>query len=470
MVILKEIRELMDVMMHPSAKITAKSTGAALKFYYAISAIPLAISLLLLLVASLLFGSMLGSFGSVLAFILVLLFFLVLSPLWVLLCALIIQLMGFNLFNEFKGKYSDTLSALIYGASVPILFFFIPLFIILVGSLAATLSGSLALAIVVLGIIISVVLGFWSFIMMLIGIASLNKTSRVSAFVIMEASGSILALVVYAAAISLAFMFGLGVFNGASLLGNTALSPGLSGAYVPTSVQTSIPYSGASSVTTTYLPTSATTTVLATTNTVANGMIVQSACTSSESAGPLSLSFMSNVKAGDMLVVAAGAGNYWGSVITSPPKDSQGNAWTTLEQSSDSFGRSASAIWYATVKSPGMEIIAVNFSSIRNGMCVYELSGVSYLSGAQSNSTSSEYSQVSELLYQKGAFLIAVAGSYQSGSVLGTPGFTTDESSPNYYLIEHNLASSAGSNYFPMRWNASPNEYYAESAAVFDPS
>ena len=215
------------------------------------------------------------------------------------------------------------------------------------------------------------------------------------------------------------------------------------------------------------------TTTAPTTTVPANSMqvvLVQNACAANAVSGSNTLSFPSPVNAGDMLVIAAGAGTYGGSTITSPPKDSQGNAWTALETEGGTAYYSSSGIWYATAKAGGTDAATVNFNSyIRNTVCVYELSGASAPTGAKSESAASLSASVSSLSYQPGAFLLGEVGSYESGVVTGTSGFVTDMDFPNYDLTEHYFATVAGSSTFPVNWTAGTYERYTEDAAVFNP-
>jgi hypothetical protein len=200
-------------------------------------------------------------------------------------------------------------------------------------------------------------------------------------------------------------------------------------------------------------------------------MLVQSACAYNAVYGSNTLAYSSSVKKGDMLVIAAGAGTYGGSTITSPPTDIQGNAWTNLEAAGGSSYDSSSDIWYATAKSNGTDKVTVNFNAyIRNGLCLYELSGASAPIGAKSASILNLSASVTPLRYNAGAFLLGVAGSFESGQVSGTPGFTTDLVVQNYDLTEHYLPSASGSSAFPITWTTGTYERYTESVAVFNPS
>jgi hypothetical protein len=109
-----------------------------------------------------------------------------------------------------------------------------------------------------------------------------------------------------------------------------------------------------------------------------------------------------------------------------------------------------------------------------SALCLYELSGASSSPlSASGEGSASTVSSVSSINYNAGAFLVAGAGAYEQGGYgnYGTSGFTIDETASDYYNIEHltNPASS-GSQTFQMSEGEGGSQYWAESAAVFNPT
>jgi hypothetical protein len=187
----------------------------------------------------------------------------------------------------------------------------------------------------------------------------------------------------------------------------------------------------------------------------------------------MSLPYPSNVTAGDILVVAAAAGTTYGGSITSPPTDSWSNAWNVVDATASYT--SASDVWYSVARVGGPETVSVRFSLfMRNGLCVYELANAAAPIGSKSSNDLSVTASVNSLNYNKGAFLLGAVGATETSTgVVGTNGFTTDISSPNYYLMEHEIASSAGSSNFTVGFqNVDTNLFdaWADSAAVFNPA
>jgi hypothetical protein len=193
MIIVDEIREQIGVMLHPSKEIRARSVKGALMYYFAVSAV----SLVLALVLTFAFGgaAVAGNAGLILAAAVVAIYW-ILFPISLLFTAGVLQLLGANAFKKFKGKYSDTLSAVIYAGSAVMLFYWLT-------ALPYVWVAVMALAV-------------WDIVIEVVGIAKLHGTSRTAAFGVIVGGWIVVAAII--AAFLLA-MFGLGFFSGATQLG-----------------------------------------------------------------------------------------------------------------------------------------------------------------------------------------------------------------------------------------------------------
>jgi hypothetical protein len=187
MIVVDEIREQIDVMLHPSKKIRARSVAGALRYYYLVSAV----SLLLALVLTFALGgtAVAGDVGPALAIAVVAIYWIII-PLSMLLTAGVLHLLGVSLFRKFKGTYADTLSAVAYACSAVMLFYW----------LAALPYAGLAL----------IVIAFWSVVIEIIGIAKLDKASRTAALGVIV--GEWVLVVIILIAIMLA-LYGMGFFG-----------------------------------------------------------------------------------------------------------------------------------------------------------------------------------------------------------------------------------------------------------------
>lgn len=197
MMILDEVREQFGVMAHPGAKMKARSAREAMAYYYKVALVPLVLSLLLAwAVGSAVLGSQLGASGLAALEVFVALFFLVIEPAGLLFTALVLQLIGANLFKAFKGGYADTLSALVCAALPPMMFMWL-------------------LAVPIVGLIVLIIMGIWSFILEIVGVAKMNKTSRLSAFAVLIGGGIIVGVIAYM--VMFGILFELGFFSGTGL-------------------------------------------------------------------------------------------------------------------------------------------------------------------------------------------------------------------------------------------------------------
>ncbi len=210
MIFIDEIKEQLNVMLHPSSAAKSRSVGDSLKYYYKLVFIPMIISLVLVYIGSSLLGDIMSLAGmralsslSIFSIMgLVLLLFLVIEPISLLINAAILQAIGGNLFKAFKGKYDDTFSAIVYASCSVMLFFWL-------------------LLVPILGTLILAILGIWSLIIEIIAIAKMHGTSRLAAFVIIIGSAVLIGIVADVLAFGLVALFGIGAF-GKSILTSLA--------------------------------------------------------------------------------------------------------------------------------------------------------------------------------------------------------------------------------------------------------
>jgi hypothetical protein len=219
MLFIDDIYEQLGAMLHPSNTIKSRSTGEALKYYYMVTLIPLLITLAIIaffgsaltgILSAFQMGSLstLTTASTLIAIGIAVLFLWVVEPVMLLIDAAILQVIGGNLFKSFKGRFSDTLSALVYASCAVTLFIWL-IFIPFVG------------------IVIISVLGIWSLILQIIGLAKLQKISRLSAFAIIIGVGILIGIIADVLVFGLAAMFSLGVFStgGTSSFASTTCIP-----------------------------------------------------------------------------------------------------------------------------------------------------------------------------------------------------------------------------------------------------
>lgn len=216
MIIVDQIKEQLNVMMHPSS-IKSKDVMGALAYYYKISIVPVIILLLLTTVfassitsafSSIPGLSFLAGIGIVVVYALILLLAWVLEPIGLLIGAGILQVIGGNLFKVFKGRYNDTLTVFVYGASAGALFVWLTV-------------------IPIIGSLISLVISLWALIIYIVGLATVHKTSRLAAFGIIVVAWIIVGILFAIVAVILGSLFALGAYSSPSLMGSTCIaSPG----------------------------------------------------------------------------------------------------------------------------------------------------------------------------------------------------------------------------------------------------
>ena len=212
MIFIDEIKEQLNVMLHPGSAIKSRSVGDSLKYYYKLAFIPMVLSLILVYIAGAALGSVMSFLGmsalsssSIMLILgLILLLILVLEPIGLFINAAILQAIGGNLFKAFKGRYNDTFSAITYASCTGILFIWV-------------------LVVPLIGFLIFAILGVWSFIIEIIGIAKMQKVSRLAAFAIIIGAGIIVGIVADFFVFGLGALFSLGAFSNHVLVGSTCV-------------------------------------------------------------------------------------------------------------------------------------------------------------------------------------------------------------------------------------------------------
>ena len=191
MIILDEIKEQLAVMLHPNSTIKIRDVGNSVGYYYKISVIPVILLLTFLTVLGMTAGPFSAglaaryvgtsiSIGTIVAGIDIelLIFIWVIVPIGLLISAVILQIIGGNLFKIFKGKYDGTISVLVYGAAIILLFswlIFIPII------------GGVLLALLII----------WSLIVEIVGLVKVHKTSRLAVFGLMIGAVIIISLLIF---------------------------------------------------------------------------------------------------------------------------------------------------------------------------------------------------------------------------------------------------------------------------------
>lgn len=184
MILVDEIKNQIQVMLHPSENIKSMNVGEAIFYYYKIMIIPLILYVIMSLVfksyiTSLLSAlpSSMAAFGPTLFLVFSVLEFLIGYPIGILITAGLVQFIGKNLLKILKGEYSDTVSALTYSSSVIVL-------VVWLGYVP------------ILGTLVAFIFDIWSLIVCIIGLAKLNKTSGLAAFGALVATAIIVGIVI----------------------------------------------------------------------------------------------------------------------------------------------------------------------------------------------------------------------------------------------------------------------------------
>jgi hypothetical protein len=169
MILVDEIKNQIDVMLHPGSAIKAPmDLKDALVYYYKVAIIPM---VLFILFGSIFYNS--GSFGMLTKYFgvgstavtigLGIFIFLVLEPIGMFIDSALYQLFGKYVFKKYKSGYGNTFTGVMYGISTMMLFYWLTVIPVI---------GSVLLLIIVI----------WSFVVQIIGLSKLQKISAWTSF------------------------------------------------------------------------------------------------------------------------------------------------------------------------------------------------------------------------------------------------------------------------------------------------
>lgn len=209
---LGDIKRGIDSVFHPDRNTkTGMSLGRALSFYYEFSILPfitfvIVASLMLYLNAavfntvpflSMLYGSTLGVVAVAIAAVLL---FWILVPIGFLINAAIYQVVGKYFLKVWKGDYSKTFMATMFGSLPIILFYWL-------------------MPIPILGAIAIAVFAIWSFVVLIIALSNAQKVSRLQSVGVVLISAAVIFIIVFIfaamgyASLSTFMPSGFGVYN-----------------------------------------------------------------------------------------------------------------------------------------------------------------------------------------------------------------------------------------------------------------
>ncbi len=207
-----DIKRGIDSVFHPDRNTkVGMSVGRALSFYYEFSILPfiafvIVASLMLYLNAavfntvpflSMLYGSTLGVVAVAIAAVLL---FWILIPIGFLINAAIYQVIGKYFLRAWKGDYSKTFMATMFGSLPIVLFYWL---------MPVPVLGALAIA----------VFAVWSFVVLIIALSNAQKVSRLQSVGVVLISAAIIFIIVFIfaamgyASFSTLMPSSLGVYN-----------------------------------------------------------------------------------------------------------------------------------------------------------------------------------------------------------------------------------------------------------------
>ncbi len=174
MLFVDETKQIIDIMLL-KGKAQQMSVGEALGFWYKASLIPAILAaivagILILVGASVVsgllgpLGSVLGGIGAAVVIVGIFVSVWIITPIAMIIGAAILHFFGKTLLRQFKNSYSATLAATVYAELIGIFLLFIT-------------------EIPVIGWIISIIVGIWSFVALLVWLARFQNTSWVMALV-----------------------------------------------------------------------------------------------------------------------------------------------------------------------------------------------------------------------------------------------------------------------------------------------
>jgi hypothetical protein len=182
MVIIEEYKQAINNLFHPGSINKSMGIVDALMYYWKATLIPFAITLVEIIAIGGIFAYLLSIAQLAIPYIGILLsvglpifaiiWWLIIVPLSLLIDSFVLHVFGKYLFKWFKGEYADTFAGSVYAIASGLSFIWIP----------------------VIGLLIAI---FGSFIIELIAIANLNKTTAVKVLLAVIIGGIILDLVFF---------------------------------------------------------------------------------------------------------------------------------------------------------------------------------------------------------------------------------------------------------------------------------
>ncbi len=129
MSILDNFKEALGRCTNPNKNTGKMEVMDALKYYYRVMILPMIVSVVLALIFGIFVGSALGGvgsiFGGVVTAVIAVVYFIVLIPIGLLFSAAVLQLFAKMVFGIYKGNYSRTFTAVMFGALPVILFYWL---------------------------------------------------------------------------------------------------------------------------------------------------------------------------------------------------------------------------------------------------------------------------------------------------------------------------------------------------------
>lgn len=167
--IIDEVNKGIDIMLHPGEATARKmDIRHALEFYSKLAIIPFVLTVVFYFV----FVN-----STLLIIPIVLLIFIIVLPVGYFIDAFIYQLFGKFILRQFTTNYRATFSAVVYGSVPSVLFIWLE-------------------NIPKIGSIFGLILGIWSFIVLLFALSNQQKISKFTAFVVLLISVAALVIVV----------------------------------------------------------------------------------------------------------------------------------------------------------------------------------------------------------------------------------------------------------------------------------
>lgn len=183
MIVIDELKEQIDVMLHPGKYVKGRNTKELFGYYFKV----IILSLLLSLIVAYLFPNTSSPESFIITVVAILLYFLIITPIGILIETYLLNLCGRSVFKSFKGNTNDTLTPVVYASTVIMLFYWLD-------------------ELPIIGKIIGYISILWAFIVLLLGLSSSQKINKISAFAAMALANIILIIIVFFIGLVLGFL------------------------------------------------------------------------------------------------------------------------------------------------------------------------------------------------------------------------------------------------------------------------